>query len=205
MRPAYARAAVRALKAADPVMARVIEKLGPITLELKPDETFDALLRSITYQQLNGRAAKTIHERVLAHFPPERPLTPKNLLAAHESKLRAAGLSANKLAAMRDLADKALKGVVPTRAEAEMFPDAELIERLTEVRGIGPWTVKMFLIFYLGRPDVMAENDFGLLKAFGLLYRKSGRMPPPSALEKHARLWAPYRSAASWYLWRSLD
>ncbi len=175
-------------------------------LELKPDETFDALLRSIVYQQLNGRAASTIHGRVLAHFPAKQnPLTPKSLLATPEAKLRAAGLSANKLHAMRDLADKALKGVVPVRRAAEGMSDEELIERLTEVRGIGVWTVQMFLIFYLGRPDVMPSNDFGVRKGFGLLYRKSKQIPPPSALERHAKTWAPYRSAASWYLWRSLD
>ena len=106
---------------------------------------------------------------------------------------------------MRDLAGKALSGVVPTRAAAEKLSDGELIARLTEVRGIGRWTVQMFLIFYLGRPDVLPSGDFGVRKAFGRLYRKSGRLPPPSAVEKHAQLWAPYRSAASWYLWRSLD
>lgn len=186
-------------------MARVIDKVGPFKLQLKPDETFDALLRSIVYQQLNGRAASTIHARVLAHFPPERPLSPKSLLATPEAKLRSAGLSGNKLRAMHDLADKCLKGVVPVRAEAEKMPDEELVERLTEVRGIGVWTVQMFLIFYLGRPDVMPSADFGVRKGFGLLYRKTKQIPPPSALEKHAKLWAPYRSAASWYLWRSLD
>ena len=186
------------------MLAALIAKVGPITLKPKPDETFDALLRSITYQQLNGRAAKTIHDRVLAHFPKERPLNPKNLLATPEAKLRGAGLSANKLKAMRDLADKALQGVVPTRKAAEGMSDEELIERLTEVRGIGVWTVQMFLMFYLGRPDVMPSADFGIRKAFGLLYRKRG-MPQPQAVEKHAVVWAPYRSAASWYLWRSLD
>jgi len=205
LRPPYRNAAVKRLRAADPVMAELIERVGPFRLQLKPDETFDALLRSIVYQQLNGRAASTIHARVLAHFPKERPLTPRSLLATPDAKLRSAGLSANKLRAMRDLADKALKGVVPPRAEAEMLPDEELIERLTEVRGIGVWTVQMFLIFYLGRPDVMPSGDFGVRKGFGLLYRKSSQLPPPAALEKHAKLWAPYRSAASWYLWRSLD
>jgi DNA-3-methyladenine glycosylase II len=187
------------------VLARVIDRVGPFKLQLKPDETFDALLRSIVYQQLNGRAASTIHARVLAHFPKERPLSPKALLAAPDAKLRAAGLSRNKLHAMHDLADKCLKGVVPPRAQAEGMSDEELIERLTEVRGIGVWTVQMFLIFYLGRPDVMPSADFGVRKGFGLLYRKSKQLPPPAAVERHAKLWAPYRSAASWYLWRSLD
>ena len=163
------------------------------------------MLRSITYQQLNGKAAATILGRVLAQFPKNKPLTPKNLLAMPDAPMRGAGLSANKLLAMRDLAQKALDGVVPTRAQAENLSDEVLIERLTEVRGIGRWTVQMFLMFYLGRPDVMPSDDFGIRKGFGLLYRKTARLPPPSAVAGHARLWAPYRSAASWYLWRSLD
>jgi DNA-3-methyladenine glycosylase II len=187
------------------VLAKAIARLGPFALETKPDEPFHALLRSITYQQLNGKAAATILGRVLALFPADRPLTPESLLSAPDAPLRGAGLSANKLLAMRDLAQKALAGVVPTRAQAEELSDEELVERLTEVRGVGRWTVQMLLIFYLGRPDVMPADDFGIRKGFGLLYRKTARLPPPSAVAGHARLWAPYRSAASWYLWRTLD
>jgi DNA-3-methyladenine glycosylase II len=200
----YARAAARYLKAADPVMARLIASCGPLRLAPKKDEPFVALLRSICYQQLNGKAAATIHGRVLALFC-GKPVEAVELGRIPDAALRGAGLSANKLLAMRDLARKTLDGVVPDRAAAEKLSDAELIERLTEVRGIGVWTVQMLLMFSLGRPDVLPSGDFGVRKGFGLSYRKSKALPPPSAVEKHGRLWAPYRTAASWYLWRSLD
>lgn len=161
-------------------------------------------MQSIVYQQLNGKAAATIHGRVLALFG-GKPLTPKRLLKIPEAKLRGAGLSANKLRAVRDLAEKTLSGVVKPRKELEALTDAEIIARLTEVRGIGEWTVQMFLMFKLGRPDVLPTGDYGVRKAFGLLYRKNGKLPPPSVLEKHGKKWAPYRTVASWYLWRRLD
>lgn len=160
-------------------------------------------MQSIVYQQLNGKAAATIHGRVLALF--DGAPTPKQLLRIPAARLRGAGLSANKLLAMRDLAEKCLSGVVPPREQLEPLTDAEIIARLTEVRGVGEWTAQMFLMFKLGRPDVLPAGDYGVRKAFGLLYRKSGRLPPPSAVEKHGRLWAPYRTVASWYLWRRLD
>ena len=131
--------------------------------------------------------------------------TPKRLLKASDASLRGAGLSANKLRALRDLAAKCLSGEAPPRKHLETLSDSEIVARLTEVRGVGAWTVHMFLMFRLGRPDVLPTGDFAIRKAFGLLYRKNGRMPPPSAVEKHGRLWAPYRTVASWYLWRSLD
>jgi 3-methyladenine DNA glycosylase/8-oxoguanine DNA glycosylase len=106
---------------------------------------------------------------------------------------------------MRDLAAKCLSGAVPPRRELEKLPDDEIVARLVEVRGIGVWSAQMFLMFRLGRPDVLPVGDFGVRKAFGLLYRRSGRLPPPSAVERHGKIWAPYRTVASWYLWRSLD
>ncbi len=171
----------------------------------KKQDTFESLVQSIVYQQLNGKAAATIHARVLALFGGGKGLTPRRLLKMPAAKMRGAGLSANKLAAMRDLAEKTLSGVVRPRRELETLSDAEIIERLTAVRGVGVWTAQMFLMFRLGRPDVLPTGDFGVRKGFGLLYRKSGRLPPPSALEKHGRVWAPYRSVASWYMWRKLD
>jgi len=132
-------------------------------------------------------------------------LTPQRLLKIPQAKLRGAGLSANKFLAVRDLAKMCLSGVVAPRAQLSALSDAEIIARLSAVRGIGEWTVQMFLMFQLGRPDVLPTGDYGVRKAFGLLYRKNGRLPPPSALEKHGRLWAPYRTVASWYLWRRLD
>jgi 3-methyladenine DNA glycosylase/8-oxoguanine DNA glycosylase len=170
----------------------------------KDQDTFESLVQSIVYQQLNGKAAATIHGRVLALFKGGK-IMPERLLKIPKSKLRGAGLSENKFLAVRDLAKKALSGVVAPRKHLEKLPDAEIIARLTEVRGIGEWTVQMFLMFKLGRPDVLPTGDFGVRKAFGLLYRKSAALPPPSALEKHGRIWAPYRTVASWYLWRRLD
>lgn len=186
-------------------MKRLIERVGPCALAPKPEDTFEALLEAIVHQQLRTKVAATIHGRVMALFEDAALVTPELLLKVPDALLRGAGLSGNKLAAMRDLAGKCREGAVPRRKELEKLPDAEIIERLTSVRGIGAWTAQMFLIFRLGRPDVMPSGDFGVRKAFGLLYRKSGRMPTPSALEKHGRLWAPYRTVASWYLWRSLD
>lgn len=198
------REAVRRLKAADPVMRRLIERLGPCTLTPGDLDTFPALLRSITYQQLNGKAAGAIHARVLALFPGGRP-APEALLRMKDEPLRGAGLSANKLLAMRDLAEKCASGLVPARRELEPLDDAAIVERLTQVRGIGAWTVHMFLMFQLGRLDVLPVDDYGVRKAFGLRYRRNGRLPAPRVLERHGRVWAPYRTVASWYLWRSLD
>lgn len=192
------------MKKADPVLGRHIESVGAYGLVPKDQDTFESLVQSIVYQQLNGKAAATIHGRVLALFG-GKALTPKNLLKIPKAKLRGAGLSENKFLAVRDLAKKCLCGVVAPRERLEPLSDAEIIARLTEVRGIGEWTVQMFLMFKLGRPDVLPVNDFGVRKAFGLLYRKSGGMPSPAALEKHGRRWAPYRTVASWYLWRRLD
>ena len=162
-------------------------------------------MQSIVYQQLNGKAATTIHGRVLALFKGEQNMTPKRLLLMPKEKLRAAGLSGNKTIAVRDLAEKTLSGIVKPRKELEKLSDEKIIERLTEVRGIGVWTVQMFLMFKLGRPDVLPTGDYGVRKAFGLMYRKTSVLPPASALEKHGKIWAPYRTVASWYLWRRLD
>jgi DNA-3-methyladenine glycosylase II len=204
-KPAYLPRAARALKAADPVLGALIAKVGPCRLQCSPQEVFPSLVASITYQQLNGKAAATIHGRVLALFDEGRALTPRAFEKTPDEKLRAAGLSGNKLLAMRDLAEKCASGVVPERARLEGLPDGEIVEKLTQVRGIGVWTAQMFLMFRLGRPDVLPAADYGIRKAFGLLYRKRAGLPPPEAVEKHGRLWAPWRTVASWYLWRSLD
>jgi DNA-3-methyladenine glycosylase II len=193
---------VRALAASDPVLARVILRVGPCTLLPKEEpDLFQALLRSIIFQQLHGKAANAIHARVVALMPQANA---DSLQALPDASLRAAGLSANKLLAVRDLASKTLDGTIPTLTVVTKLSDDALIERLTQVRGIGPWTVQMLLIFYLGRPDVMPASDFGIRKAFSLLYRR-GRPVTPAAILRHAKRWQPYRSLASWYLWRSLD
>ncbi len=193
------------LRASDQVLAALIDRVGPFALELKPAESlFEALLRSIVYQQLNGKAAATIHGRVLAELARSGGPTPAALGGSSDAALRDAGLSRNKLLAVRDLAAKCRDGTVPSLAEAGRLSDDELLVRLTEVRGIGPWTVHMLLIFYLGRPDVMPTGDFAIRLGFKKLYRRR-KDPTPEAILKHARCWQPYRSVASWYLWRSLD
>ncbi len=192
----------RALAASDPVLARVIARVGACTLQSEGEpDLFQALLRSIIFQQLHGKAATAIHARVVALMP--QP-SANSLQALPDGSLRAAGLSANKLLAVRDLAAKTLDGTVPTISVAAKLSDDALIECLTRVRGIGPWTVQMLMIFYLGRADIMPADDFGIRKAFSLLYR-GGRPVTPAAVLRHAKRWRPYRSLATWYLWRSLD
>jgi DNA-3-methyladenine glycosylase II len=164
-------------------------------------DLFQALLRSIIYQQLHGKAAEAIHRRVLALMPVASAAALQTL---PDDSLRKAGLSKNKLLAVRDLAARSLDGTVPRGDAVGQLSDDELIERLTKVRGIGPWTVQMLMIFFLGRPDVMPAGDFGIRKAFSLLYRR-GRAVKPEAILRHSKRWRPHRSVASWYLWRSLD
>jgi DNA-3-methyladenine glycosylase II len=195
-------AAARKLAASDPVLAGVIQRVGPCPLTPAADvDLFQALLRAIIYQQLHGKAAAAIHGRVVGLMP---EVNAAALQALPDTALRAAGLSANKLLAVRDLAWRTVDGTVPASSTVADLADDELIERLTKVRGIGQWTVQMLMIFYLGRPDIMPTGDFGIRKAFSLLYRH-GRPVKPEAILRHARRWRPHRSIASWYLWRSLD
>lgn len=202
----YDPAAARAhLCGADPLLASLIARVGDFRLALSPARSlFEALLRSIIYQQLHGKAAATIHGRVLTVLREHGGPTPAALQQVGDDALRGAGLSRGKLAAVRDLATKCRAGLVPTLAEALKLSDDALVSRLTAVRGVGPWTVHMLLIFTLGRPDVMPTGDFAIRLAFRRLYRKR-REPSPAMIIQHARAWAPYRSVASWYLWRSLE
>jgi len=155
--------AVAHLRRSDPVLAEMMDRVGGFALELRPmEDLFEAILRMIIYQQLHGKAAKSIHGRVVAALEPHGGVTPDALLKISDAALRGAGLSANKLLAIRDLARKSREGVVPTLKEAHSLADAELVLRLTAVRGIGPWTVQMLLIFYLGRPDVWPTGDFAM-------------------------------------------
>lgn len=193
--------AVRHLSKADPALGRLIRLAGPYALPIRRlHNPFEDLARNIIYQQLHGRAAAAIHERVLALFG-RRKLDPQSLLEAPDEQLRGAGLSGAKLAALKDLAAKTLDGTVPTLARLRRMPDEEIIERLTEVRGIGRWTVEMLLIFRLGRPDVLPVGDLAVLKGFALV---SGRkeLPKPKELLHYGERWRPFRSVASWYLWR---
>jgi DNA-3-methyladenine glycosylase II len=197
--------AVAHLRTSDAVLGALIDRVGPLALELKrADSLFEAMLRSIVYQQLHAKAASTILGRVLVELARHGGANPESLAKVSDIALRGAGLSANKLLAVRDLAAKCIEGTVPSMKEARKLGDDELIARLTTVRGIGPWTVHMLLIFYLGRPDVMPTSDFAIRAGFKKLYKKR-KDPAPEAILKHARRWQPYRSVASWYLWRSLD
>jgi DNA-3-methyladenine glycosylase II len=202
MKPLFDLATALAhLRAADPKLALVIDRARPCDLAPhRQHSLFDVLLRAIVAQQLNGKAAAAILARVEALFPQHRP-TPHAFLALPDEPLRAAGLSANKLASLRDLAAKTVDGTVPTPTAARKLSDAELVAHLTTVRGIGPWTVHMLLMFDLGRPDVLPTGDFGVREGFRKLHRKR-RQPTPAEIEKYARRWAPYRSVAAWYLWR---
>lgn len=197
--------AVAHLRAADAPLADLMARVGDFTLRLQPfDSLFAALLRSIVFQQLHGKAASAIHARVLLALAPHGGTSPHALIRAADAELLGAGLSRGKLAALRDLAAKCAAGTVPTMEDAASLPDDELITRLTTVRGIGPWTVHMLLLFTLGRPDVLPTGDFAIRLAFRKLYRKR-REPTPAEITRHARRWQPYRSVASWYLWRSLE
>jgi O-6-methylguanine DNA methyltransferase len=198
-------AAVAHLRAADPALARLIDEVGPYRMRLRrATGIFAALAEAIVYQQLNGRAAASIFARVCALFPVAQGLTAEGVLRTPERTLRAAGLSNNKLLSIRDLARKAADGGIPTLAEAHGMDDEVLIERLTQVRGIGRWTVEMLLMSRLGRPDVLPVDDYGIRAGFAAVFRKR-KMPAPKDLLKPGAKWKPYRSVASWYLWRAAD
>jgi DNA-3-methyladenine glycosylase II len=201
------------LSASDPLLGKLIKQAGPFTLRVQSSHSpFEALMESIIYQQLHGKAAATILQRLLAIFGDLHP-SPKQLLAASDEVLRAAGVSRSKTLALRDLAAKTLDGTVPTLANIRRLADAEIMDRLTEVRGIGPWTVEMLLIFRLGRPDILPVTDFGVRKGFALTFGKISRkkaitaemLPTPAQVLKRGERWRPWRSVASWYLWRACD
>ena len=199
-------AAVRHLRAADPALARVIDAVGPLRLELKAARSlFGVLTEAIVYQQLTGKAAATIYGRVCALFPrASLAPTPEHILRVSDEQLGGAGLSRAKVLAVRDLAEKARAGVVPSLAEARAMSDDELVTRLTAVRGVGRWTVEMLLIFRLGRPDVLPVDDYGIRKGFAVATRKR-ELPSRADVGKRGARWRPFRTAASWYLWRAAE
>jgi methylated-DNA-[protein]-cysteine S-methyltransferase len=199
-------AAVAHLRAADREMRALVDAVGPFTLRLKHTRSvFGALAESIVFQQLSTKAAETIYGRFCALFPhARRGPEPDHVLGASDAALRSAGLSRGKVLALRDLSRRAAAGELPTLAQARRMSDAALIEQLSQVRGIGRWSVEMFLIFRLGRPDVLSAGDYGVRKGYALTYRKR-KLPEPEALARIGERWAPYRSAASWYFWRALE
>jgi DNA-3-methyladenine glycosylase II len=236
--------ACRELAAADPKLGRLIARAGPFTMRLASTQSpFEALVESIVYQQLHGKAAATIHRRLLESFGPALAIpsaaellltggpvhpaavedgakhpTPQQILDCPNEQLRAAGLSANKSLALRDLAAKTLDGTVPSLARIRRMSDQAIVEHLTQVRGIGRWTVEMMLIFRLGRPDVLPVSDYGVRKGFALTFGRlkplaKGKpvkvtpadLPTPAEMERRAKQWHPWCSVASWYLWRACD
>ncbi len=194
------RKAINHLKNCDPVLRDIIERVGAFRMEFGPPE-FHSLAESILYQQLNGRAAETIFNRFTALAGD--PLTPEGILQLTDEQLRSVGLSKQKSSYLRDLATKTASGLLDFSRLSDM-PDHEVIEHLTQVKGIGTWTAQMFLMFTLRRPDVLPTGDYGVQAAIKKHYRKR-KLPKPKDMEKIARPWAPYRSIACWYLWRSLD
>jgi 3-methyladenine DNA glycosylase/8-oxoguanine DNA glycosylase len=194
--------AVQTLAAQDSSLGKLMQQVGPLKLEIDTTRSpFQSLVRSITYQQLTGKAAATILGRVLGLFPEKDFPSPEDLLKVSTKALRGAGLSGAKVAAVKDLAQKTLDGVVPNRKEAQSLSDEELIERLVKVRGIGPWTVQMLLIFGLGRPDVFPADDLGIRKGYAILTGRK-KLPEKPTMLRRSQRWRPYRSVASWYLWR---
>ncbi len=197
--------AVQQLSRADRVLGRLIRRVGPCQLKRRARETpFEALVHAVTHQQLNGTAAQTILKRVLALYPGKRFPTPEEVLATPDNRLRAAGLSRAKTAAIKDIAGKTIAGVVPGSRAIARMSDEEILERLTGVRGVGPWTVEMLLMFTLGRKDVLPATDYGVRKGFALTYGWRD-LPTPKQLLEHGEKWRPHRTTAAWYLWRSLE
>lgn len=198
------RAAVRHLKRADPVLAGIIRRVGPCTLDPagRPD-VFQALTRAIVFQQLNGTAASTIFGRFRDLYPPGRFPSPDAILATPVPRMRKAGLSPQKAGYIRDLATRVKTGDVDLKAVRKMEDEA-VIEELTRVKGVGRWTAEMVLMFTLGRPDVLPVDDYGFRRAVMVNYRMR-KLPSPDRLRRLARPWSPHRTVATWYMWQSLD
>jgi len=198
------RIAIKHLTAADPVLGAHIKRVGAYRDKPEPREPYEALVRSIAYQQLHGNAARAIMARFVALYP-DHPFPPPALvLSTSDEAMRGCGLSAAKTAAIRDIAAKAAEGVVPSRRAAARLSDAALIERLTVIRGVGRWTVEMLLMGTLGRLDVLPVDDFGVREGYRVLHGLEAQ-PKPRELAAIGEMWAPYRSVASWYLWRAAD
>lgn len=194
------RHALAHLKKSDPVLAGIIARVGPLKPAFR-DPTFHSLARAIVYQQLNGKAARTIFERFEAAAGGD--LTPSSVLALSPEQMRVCGLSRQKLGYLRDLAEKTLSGEIVFERLPEMS-DADVIEHLTRVKGIGVWSAQMFLMFALRRPNVMPTGDYGIRAAMKKAYRKR-QLPKPKDMLRIARRWEPYCTLACYYLWRSLD
>jgi 3-methyladenine DNA glycosylase/8-oxoguanine DNA glycosylase len=195
-------AALVYLREADPVLARLIDAVGPFGMRLNQAQSvFVALAEAIVYQQLHAKAAATIFGRVQALVP---ALAPDHILDTSDEALRGAGLSRAKMLALQDLARRSIAGEIPALTELDAMTDAAVIECLTRVRGIGRWTVEMLLMFRLGRPDVLPLDDLGIRKGYALAFATSD-VPTRQDLERWGERWRPHRTVASWYLWRAVD
>lgn len=193
------------LSTVDPVMRRLIEEIGPVAFKPKIRRSpFESLVRAIAYQQLHDKAAECILRRFIALFPGRRFPRPDDLLAMSTKSIRTAGFSQAKISALRDVAEKTLDGTIPSGRGIKVLDDEAIIERLIEVRGIGRWTVEMLLIFQLGRPDVLPVDDFGVRNGFRIAYGRRA-MPTPKQVLRYGQRWRPYRTIATWYLWRAAD
>jgi DNA-3-methyladenine glycosylase II len=198
-------AALKHLAAADPVMRRLIREIGHCTLAPETRrQPFQSLVQAVAHQQLNGTAANTILTRFKKLFPGRRFPKPDDLSLVTDAQIRACGFSFAKIAAIRDITAKTLSGVVPSSRQIAWMPDDEIVARLTEVRGVGRWTVEMLLIFQLGRPDVLPADDFGVRSGFRLAYGRR-ELPAPREILAHGERWRPHRTTAAWYLWRAVD
>jgi DNA-3-methyladenine glycosylase II len=197
--------AIEHLCRSDKTFARLIKKVGPCKLKPHGRRTpFVALVTAVTHQQLNGRAAQTILKRFLALYPGKRFPLPEDVLATPDDRMRTAGLSRAKVAAIKDIAAKTVEGVVPNSRTIAKLSNEEIIERLTSVRGVGPWTVEMLLMFTLGRLDVLPSTDYGVRKGFAVTFGWKD-LPTPKELLEYGERWRPHRTTAAWYLWRALE
>src|SRR5215468_10863945 len=198
-------AATAHLSATDSCLAKLIAELIPFEPEIDHNQSpYEALLEAIAYQSISGKAAATIFARIKALSANGGVPAPEQMLKLSTRQLRKAGLSGAKILSMKDLAQKTIDGIVPTHDEALKLSDEELVERLDSVRGIGAWTVEMFLIFRLGRPDVLPIHDLGVQKGWSVAYGKKHK-PRPKELLKFGEQWRPYRTVASWYMWRAFE
>ncbi len=199
--------AVAHLHAKDRVLSKLITRVGPCRMQAEATQPpFESLTESILHQQVTGKAAAAILGRFRVGFGEDAafPL-PERVAVATDEELRAVGISRSKAAALRDLAQKTLDGTVPTGVALAAMPDDDIVARLTQVRGIGVWTVHMLLMFRLGRPDVLPVGDYGVRKGFKKTFRTKSELPTPGEIAKRGERWRPYRTVASWYLWRALE
>jgi DNA-3-methyladenine glycosylase II len=197
--------ALRHLRRCDPVMAQLIRRAGPY--EPKPERgigPYEALVQAVAHQQLTGKAARTILGRFFALYGGDCCPEPAKLVETPDEALRSCGFSRAKSASLKDIAAKTLDGTIPARRSLARMKDEAIIERLIEARGVGRWTVEMFLMFALGRPDILPVDDYGIRMGYRIAYGKR-TMPKPKTLAKFGERWAPYRTTASWYLWRAVD